>query len=229
MLQQSSIKKLQNICTVAENRCIDKSDAEFIKTLVVEIIRAEESAAKAKSEKFNLYDYVEKNKSYRPVMECVYHDGGFKVASDGGVLIAMKESYDPSLEGRMFKKNGEELTDMVYPKWRRVIPTHDTKEWVRVKFHAADFNNWISERRATYKAETSKSIKFDESWQVRTMGSHLTAERYAKLLAAARYFGTDEILIKENDPGAPWIVENENGIAMAMPFWDQSYYIYLDL
>lgn len=228
MLQQSSIKKLQNICTVAENRCIDKSDAEFIKMLVVEIIRAEENAGKAKSEKFNLYDYVEKKKNYRPVMECVYHDSGFKVASDGGILVALKEEYDPSLEGRMFKKNGEEFNGTVYPKWRTVIPTRDEK-WVRVKFHAAEFNDWVAERRATYKAENAKSVKFDDAWQVRMLGSHLTAERYAKLLTAARRFGTDEFFIKENDPGSPWLIENENGFCIAMPFWDEYYYVYLDL
>ena len=228
MLQQSSIKKLQNICKVADSS-MESHDAEFIKSLVVEIIRAEENDGKAKTEKFNLYDYTEKKKNYRPVMECVYHDGGYKVASNGGILVALKEDYDPSLEGKMFKKDGEELTDYVYPKWRSVIPKHDSEDWVRVNFKAEEFNNWLKERRAEYKAENAKSIKFDDFWQVRILGSHLTAERFSMLLAVAKRFGTNELIINKKDPASAWLVENENGVAIAMPYWDEEYYTYLDL
>lgn len=228
MLQQSSIKKLQNICKVAENR-METHDAELIKTLVAEIIRAEENAGKAKTEKFNLYDYTEKKKNCRPVLECVYHDGGYKVATNGCVLIALKDDYDPTFEGKTFKKNGEEFAGTVYPKWRSVIPKHDTEDWVRVNFKPLEFKNWLEEKRAAYKAENAKSVKFDDFWQVRILGSHITAERYSQLLAAAKRFGTNELIINKNDKGRAWIVENENGVAIAMPFWDEEYYTYLDL
>ena len=228
MLQESSIKKLNNIYNLCDNAYCDVDINQFkdhIRQIIVEVIRAE--SAKVKGEKFSLYNYVEKNKNYRPVMECVYHDSGYKVACDGGVLVALKEDYDISLEGRMFKQNGEEVQGR-YPNWCSVIPKRDDN-WIPVKFNEKVFNEWVEKRRAEFKAQNAKGTKWQENWQVRVEGRHTEAKRYHMFMAAAKKFGTDCFYIHKDDVCKAWLVENENGIAIIMPLYDRSDYTYLDL
>ena len=88
-LQASSIKKLQLLVSGAKQK--DELYGNFVEEIVAEIIRAE--SAKATVGKFNIYNYVEKNDKWRPVMSGVFHDNGKKVASDGAVLVAINEEY----------------------------------------------------------------------------------------------------------------------------------------
>ena len=225
MLQASSIKKLNEIYRWCDSSADINNLKDFFRQTITEVIRAE--SAKAKGEKFSLYNFAEKQKNSRPVMECVYHDSGYKVASDGTALVALKEDYNPSLEGRMFKQNGEEING-VYPKWRIVIPQRDSN-WIAVSINEQKFNEWLDVRRAEAKATFGTGCKWSEDWQVRVGKTHTEAERFAKLISAAKKFGTDVFYVHKDDIGRPWMVENENGIAIAMPFWDKDSFTYLDI
>lgn len=227
-MQKSSIKKLNEVYRICDKN-YDFGDLDtfraFIQKTVTEIIRAE--TAQPKAGKFNIFDFVANDKN-RPVMECVHHEDGFKVASNGGVLIALKEDYDPSFEGRNFRKNGEEYMATVYPKWRKVLPVID-ETWREVEINEAGFRAWLEERRAQYKAETGKSRKWDETWQVRIGGSNMTAERVNLLIQAAKRFGTDVIHVRMNDPYAAWAVKNDDSVAIAMPYYQKDDYVYFDM
>lgn len=68
------------------------------------------------SKKFNLYNFTANDK-LRPAMEGVYHDKGYKVATDSHILVAVKEQYQEDLEGVILDKRGERIRDYKYPKW----------------------------------------------------------------------------------------------------------------
>ena len=96
-MKAESMKHLQKMY----ERCTD--DMVYFKELIEAIIRLEsESTTKSK---FKIWDFVGSD-MIRPAMCCVFHDSGFKVASDSHILIALKEEYAPELEGRLMKKDG---------------------------------------------------------------------------------------------------------------------------
>lgn len=216
MLQNSSIKKLNEVYRYCESKDNDlNSFRTVIQRLVTEVVRAE--AQQVKGGKFSMYNYVSKNAT-RPVMECVYHENGYKVASDGHILVAIKEDYEPDFEGRKFKKDGEEVTDCRYPNWKSVIPRKDG--WKPATIDEQKFNEWIVERRAEHLAKVGKKSKWEPTWLVRINGTFfIMAEYFSLLAAAAKRIGTDVVYTSNDDKNAPCMVEGENGLAICMPVY----------
>lgn len=67
--------------------------------------------------------FAEKDKKkneVRPALSGVYHDGGYVVATDGFVLLARKEDYDKSLEGKVTDQKGN-MVATAYPKWQKLV------------------------------------------------------------------------------------------------------------
>ena len=69
--------------------------------------------------KFDIFAYTVKDET-RPAMGGVFHDGGFAVASDAGVLVADKESYEAKKEGKIVGKDGKAI-DGQYPDWKSLF------------------------------------------------------------------------------------------------------------
>lgn len=68
-------------------------------------------------------EFAEKDKKkneVRPALSGVYHDGGYVVATDGFVLLARKEGYDKSLEGKVTDQKGN-MVATAYPKWQKLV------------------------------------------------------------------------------------------------------------
>ena len=129
-------------------RCTD--DMVYFKELIEAIIRLEsESTTKSK---FKIWDYVSSDK-VRIALNCVFHDSGFKVASDSHILIALKDEYAPELEGRLMKKDGVLLTeDTKYPKWRDVIPDPERNGMIPVVLDFAKVREIENDFKAKVKA-----------------------------------------------------------------------------
>ena len=65
---------------------------KVIINLINEVIALDINEKKAKDSKFNIYDFASKDKDpYRECMCGVYHDKGWRVASNAQTLIAIKE------------------------------------------------------------------------------------------------------------------------------------------
>lgn len=75
------------------------------------------------STKFDIYKMASTDE-LRPVMCGVFHDKGYKVASDSSVLVAVKDAYDEALEGHILDRKGQDIIG-VYPKWESVFPRED--------------------------------------------------------------------------------------------------------
>jgi hypothetical protein len=154
----------------------------------------------------------------------VYHDNGFKVASDSHILIAIKDEYNPELEGRILMKDGELLDkdDYKYPVWKSVIPDLKSKicpktsEVVKI-----DFDKW-AELYKGYKAD--KKLKI-EKYTVKIGNAYYGVELFNLLVAALKKIGKDEFTNiwnigdgeKELRPAAGIAKSNDGSIALLMP------------
>lgn len=100
--------------------------ADYVAKLVMEVIRMETPAA---SSKFNIAKFCDTKNSNRPAMQSVFHDQGYKVASDGYILIALKEQYAEDMEQKLLNVHTGEIyehgVEYRYPQWRTVIPYYN--------------------------------------------------------------------------------------------------------
>ena len=73
-------------------------------------------------------EFVETDKKeaeIHPVLTGVYHDNGYVVGTNTYILLARKEDYNKSLEGKITNKKGE-VIDGKYPNWRAVVEGETT-------------------------------------------------------------------------------------------------------
>ncbi len=73
-------------------------------------------------------EFVETDKKeaeIHPVLTGVYHDNGYVVGTNAHILLARKEDYNKSLEGKITNKKGE-VIDGKYPNWRAVVEGETT-------------------------------------------------------------------------------------------------------
>ena len=80
--------------------------------------------------KLNYYDFVSTDEN-RYFLTGIYHKDGLKVMTDARVLLVVKESYDPSLEGVILSKDMEKINGQ-YPNWKKIVP--DMSNYVEIPF-----------------------------------------------------------------------------------------------
>lgn len=211
-MKQTSINKLSevynnlNALYNGEQIC---HDYKSLADLIQQVMRAESPEAKAG--KFDYFKYVD-NTGTRPVMGCVFHDEGYKVASDAHILIAIKDNYPDEYEHKMLHADGS-FEDGTYPKWRSVIPKPDGYEPYKVDRKA--FYDWLTQKRAEYKAETGKGKRFVNEWRYQVGPAQFQAERFDLMLTAMERIGTDVLMVKDANRLA--YAQTEEGTALLMP------------
>ena len=201
-MKKESIDKLQTIYTK-----LMQIDETTLAEMITEVVRAETVITKVG--KFSFYDFVSKEKC-REVMQGVYHDDGFKVASDGYTLIAIREEYDKDFEGKILAKDGS-FTEGRYPKWRRVIPQEDGEVY---EIDESKFTEQLAKIRAEYKMQYVKAKRWDSSWVVKIGGAYYSAEYVAKVLAAMKYIGITKVQITERNV---LLHKSDDAILILMP------------
>lgn len=197
------------------------SDDPNIKKKVLQILRIEQSQAKGK---FDYYKYVCKDE-LRPLMTGVYHDNGFKVASDAHIMIAFKDDYDVSeLEGKVLGKDGAFIKGK-YPNWRAVIPElSNGKYQKKSETVKINFTKW-DEIMATWKAEKKVG---DEKKAVKVGNAYYNVELFNLLVLALKKLGVDEFIntwnlryghpVDEASPAAGFIRTSDGSVALLMPY-----------
>lgn len=187
-------------------------DMGYFKELIEAIIRIE-SEPKTKS-KFKIWDYVSDD-DIRPAMCHVYHDKGFKVASNGYILVAIKEEYEAELEGRLMLKNGRLApeNEYLYPRWRDVIPNTELMEMVPAKI---DFDK-LKGFEADFKAKMKAADRKYATTAVRvTENCWFKLEYLAKLAKAMAHIGTDTLMVNADGRRAA-LASTDMGKAILMP------------
>ena len=192
-MKQTSITKLSEIYNALldpENARISNSQAA---EMIQEVIRAEASTP-VKGSKFDIFNFVGKD-SLRPVMCGVFHDDGWRVASDLHILYAERAEYPEEYEHKILLKDGSFVEYGVYPKWRSIIP--DGKDYEEYEFDAKKFYGWIEQKRIEWKAANGRGTKFAYSWKVKVGPAYLKAEFFDKFITAMKEIGATKILIKD--------------------------------
>ena len=205
-MKPESMKHLQKMHSMCSE------DMGYFKELIEAIIRIE-SEPKTKS-KFNIWDYVSDD-AIRPAMCYVYHDNGFKVASDNHILVAVKEDYDPSLEGRLMLKNGTLApeNEYRYPRWRDVIPNTELMVMVPAKI---DFDK-LKGFEADFKAKMKAADRKYATTVVRvTSNCWFKLEYLVKMAKAMEHIGTDTLMVNPDGRRATF-TSSDKGKALLMP------------
>ena len=204
IMKTNSEKLLNEIYVMTED--------QKIKDKVLQILRIE---APQPNGKFDYYKYVSKELE-RPIMTGVFHDNGFKVASDAHILIAFKDNYDVSeLEGKVVGKDGA-FIEGKYPNWRSVIPDFTSeKHGYRTEVVKIDFNKW-GEFMKVYKAD--KKLNQERMW-IKIGEQIYSVDLFNLLTIAMKRIGTDEITNSWSQYGATAGVCNgsDGSIALLVP------------
>ena len=84
--------------------------------------------------KINYYDFVSVDER-RYFMMGIYHKDGLKVMTDGRILLAVKENYDPDLEGVILSKEASKINGE-FPSWKKVVP--DMSNYKEITFNLTE-------------------------------------------------------------------------------------------
>lgn len=113
------------------------------------------------NKRFNLYNFVGNDKINNRYNGAHYLNG-FKFATDAVMVVAIKETYEPELEGRTIDKKGLDCEGK-YPDVFRVIPADGLE---RVDFDLPAIMEACRQSKALKKTRTNKlteSIKIGKS------------------------------------------------------------------
>jgi hypothetical protein len=91
-----------------------------VKTLLSDFLRANTIA---KNEQFDLSKYVSNNEM-RESITGIYHENGFRIATNGYILCAVDDDYPEELEGKTVSPKGH-IIEGKYPAWQSVLPNVD--------------------------------------------------------------------------------------------------------
>jgi hypothetical protein len=143
-------------------------------------------------QRFNIYNFTS---DYRPVLAGVFHDGGYKVASDSVVLVAVKSEYQEELEHHIIDKDGKEVIGK-YPIWRQVLPYGPDYKPYRID--TAQFEDFLKERRAAWKASEGKGTKWGQyKWTVKVGPAYFRAHKFETFLSGMKEICATEILVMD--------------------------------
>lgn len=120
-MKPESLKELKDALSWLENIRDNeetKSSVEFAIKAINHAIYYETPKPKGK---FDLRKWCSDDQLI-PVMNGIYHDEGFQIASDGHVLCCIKADYDAELEHKIIGDNGDEI-DGRYPNYKSVRGT----------------------------------------------------------------------------------------------------------
>lgn len=210
-MKQTSINKLSEIYNALMYPESTNHTNQSLADLIRQVMRAE-ATTEAKGGKFDIFKYVCKD-AIRPMLCTVFHDEGFKVASDAHILVAIKEGYPAEYEGKMLHADGSFEEYGTYPKWRFVIPKPDGHEPYKVD--RKEFYDWLTQKRAEYKAENGKGKEWCDGWRWQVGPAWFQAERFDKMLTAMERIGTDVLMVKDAKRAA--YAKTDDGVALLMP------------
>lgn len=170
------------------------------------------SNAKNPGVKFDFYNYVSRD-DLRPAMTGVLHQNGFKVATDGNIMIALAaQDYEPELEGCIIDKKANKINER-FVNWRMVIPAQHTMN--------VSFVLDIDKIRDAVKI--GKQLKKEKSKKVVAIKlgvNYFSPETLLKIAIFASQIGVNELKMNDSKANSPAGVYGEDGsIGLIMPLY----------
>ncbi len=124
-MKNEALKELQNALNDLKLAKESGSDSPYIDEAIKHLNHAFFLETPRSTGKFNIYDWCADD-DLRPALNCVFHDEGFEIASNGHLLVCLKSDYAPELEGKLIDRVGENY-DGRYPNYKSVKPTKSPK------------------------------------------------------------------------------------------------------
>ena len=217
MINHEQLERLKKIMELSEGN-------KVIINLINEVIALDINEKKAKDSKFNIYDFASKDKDpYRECMCGVYHDKGWRVASNAQTLIAIKEEYDKKYEGKILREDNSEIVEL-YPKWESVKQSYKKKASFKINFDR--LVEWMKLYKAHHKTLSAKEKKCHTEY-VKVGDNYYSLTLFNTFASGMKYLGTDEIVqcTEENGYKKPAFAETEKGWAAIMPIMSPDKYI----
>ncbi len=156
---------------------------------------------------FKMTDYITpKDSPSAERLGGVYYDNsGFAVATDGRILVASKDDFDPKLKGKVIGKDGAAMENN-FPNWQKAIPP--AKETKSSNIDVEDLRKFVAGvLRANKRAYIS--LRFPDGTTV-----SFGADRLNLMLRAMKQLGTSELLYTKD--GMILVAKSEKGTAMLM-------------
>lgn len=186
-------------------------DMGYFKELIEAIIRIESE----KKSKFNIWNYTLVD-NIRPALCGIFHDKGYKVATDCHILLALKEEYSEELEGRIMRKDGTFMEEGTrFPNWRDVIPNPELSKLIPVKIDFAKVLGFEADFNAKKKVSGSKYM---EGYVRVRENCSFKLEYLVRMVKAMELIGTDVLMVNEDGKRAALAVGGESKCIL-MPIW----------
>lgn len=168
-------------------------NAEEVKFSIGEAIQAIKSAIYVEtphtSTKFDIYKIASKD-DMRPVMCGVFHDKGYKVASDATVLVAVRDAYDEALEGHILDRKGQDIIGK-YPKLESVFPSETSEEKKAYTLDTAAVYELLRQEKAEKKAAGRDRVA--RRGYVKVGDTFFRADKLAMICTFMDAYGAKEI------------------------------------
>ena len=187
---------------------------KFAKQIASEIFLMELNNTKSKTQGFDIYDFTSKD-ARRMALNGVYHHNGCRIACDAHVLIAIKDTYDENLEGKILLKDAQSLDGFKYPDYESIKPKYDGTNNAEIDFDKVD--GFIKEYKAHHKMLSAKDKKFHEEY-VKIGEWYCDLLLMQTFIKGMKYLGTNKLLFDNKDPYRRCAyVESDKGWAVIMP------------
>ena len=159
---------------------------------------------------FKMTDYIApKDSPYAERLGGVYHDkSGFAVATDGRILVASKDDFDPKLKGKVIGKDGT-VSGSKFPDGQKIIPA--AKETKSSRIDAEDLHRFVA---GVLKADKHAyiSLRFPDGTTVA-----FEADKLNLMLRAMKRLGADKLLYMDVfRDGIRLVAKSEKGTALLM-------------
>ena len=189
---------------------LQKEDVEkHIKDQLMQVLRIENEESASKQRKFNLWGCVDKS-GMRPVMSCIFHDGGFKVASEGHYLVAVKDEYPETFEGKCLRKDGE-FVDGVYPHWKSLCRLERFNSF-------SDVFNLDRARDIVKEFRTDKKTKIYTGFCVKMFDRYILAEHFEMMTRfASMYHDEVKVFRHSEEYVIPLMLSHVDDLFLVMP------------
>ncbi len=182
---------------------------EDIRRAVAHINGAIYAETPATSTKFDIYKMASKDET-RPAMCGVFHSQGYKVASDACVLVAVKDSYDEALEGRILDRTGKPI-EYKYPRWSEVFPKEEGRGYTIDTQKVYDL---LKQEKAEKKAAGKWGVS--RRAYVKVGETFFRADKLAMVCTFMDAYGTNELRIIDSRR-AVGIYAPDGSKALVMP------------
>lgn len=195
-MQTQTLMAILNMAQAPQYYTDNEEKAKRLVADLQALCRIESEAEQARLTKFNIYNYVSKDKG-RPNMCGVYHCNGRKVASDLSILVVLEEHYADNLEGKIMLKNGRSVEEEFgytspYPKYESVFSTKEPESVIKIDFNSLPsvFNKAKMNMKIN---KVEQCVEFIVPKDGQDTSIYFKCDSFKKLVEFMKYIGTDEI------------------------------------